>query len=103
MVEASTTDDKDELIATATTTVDQLRQRIDALKVQLDLAKLDARDLARKQLEIAQNACLAASSKLRGSRNDLAVTADALREAVRSLIQDVQEAIDSAEAVITRG
>ena len=48
-----------------TGTLDQWRARIDELKVQVDLAKLDTRERATKQLDMAQNACMAAYSKLR--------------------------------------
>ena len=86
-----------------TGTVDQWRSRIDELKVQADLAKLEARERATKQLEIAENACLAAYSKLRDARQDVLVNADTLREGVQKLLHDVKAAFEAAQAVITRG
>jgi hypothetical protein len=80
-----------------------LSWRIDELRVKADLAKLDARDQATKELEIAQNAWLAAYSKLREARHDTAATADSLRECVERLLHDRMEAFDAAQDVITRG
>ena len=56
-----------------------------------------------KQLDIAQNACLAAYSKLRDERHDASVNADTLREGVQKLQHDVEEAFEAAQAVIARG
>jgi hypothetical protein len=86
-----------------TGTLDQWKARIDELKVQLDLAKLDARERATKQLDIAQNVCLAAYSKLRDAGHDATVNADTLREGVQKLLHDVKEAFEAAQAVISRG
>jgi hypothetical protein len=60
-----------------TSTLDEWRARIDELKVQADLAKLEARARGAKQLEIAQSACLAAYSKLREASHDTHVNAGA--------------------------
>jgi len=92
-----------ELVDSMTGTVDQWKARIDELKVQVDLAKLDTRERATKQLEIAQNACLAAYSKLRDAGHDAVTNADTLREGVQKLLQDVKAAFEAAQAVITRG
>jgi len=92
-----------EVVDSMTGTVDQWKARIDELKVQVDLAKLDTRDLATKQLEIAQNACLAAYSKLRDAGKDAVGNADTLRDGVQKLLQDVKAAFEAAQAVITRG
>ena len=73
-----------EFVKSMTGTVDQWKARIDELKVQVDLAKLDTRDHATKQLDIAQNACLAAYSKLRDAGKDVVTNADTLRDGVRS-------------------
>jgi hypothetical protein len=92
-----------ELVDSLTGTVDQWRARIDELKVQVDLARLDTRDRATKQLEIAQNACLAAYSKLRDAGKDVVGNADTLRDGVQKLLQDVKAAFEAAQAVINRG
>ncbi len=84
-------------------TVDQWRSRIDELRVQIDLAKLDVRERATKQLDVAQNACLAAYSKLREAGRDATVNADTLREGIQKLLHDIREAVEAAQAVITRG
>ena len=86
-----------------TGSLDQWRSRIDELKVQVDLARLDTRERATKQLDIAQNACLAAYSKLREAGRDAVTNADTLREGVQKLLNDVKEAFEAAQAVITRG
>jgi hypothetical protein len=92
-----------EVVDSMTGTLDQWKARIDELKVQADLAKLDARERATKQLDIAQNACLAAYSKLREAGRDAAVNADTLRDGVQKLLHDVKDAFEAAQAVITRG
>ena len=94
---------KSEVVDSMTGTLDQWKARIDELKVQVDLAKLDARERATKQLDIAQNACLAAYSKLREAGRDAAVNADTLRDGLQKLLHDVKEAFEAAQAVISRG
>ncbi len=86
-----------------TGTVDQWRARIDELMVQADLAKLDVREQATKQLEIAQNACLAAYARLRDAGRDATANADTLRDGVQKLLQDVKAAFEAAQEVIARG
>ena len=92
-----------QLVTSMTGSLDQWRTRIDELKVQVDLAKLDTRDRATKQLDLAQNACLAAYSKFRDAGHDAITNADTLREGVQKLLNDVKEAFEAAQAVITRG
>jgi hypothetical protein len=82
---------------------DQWRARIDELKVQADLAKLEVRERAARQLDIAQNVCLAAYSKLREARHDASVNADTLRDGLQELLHDLKEAFEAAQAVIDRG
>ena len=84
-------------------TLDQWRTRIDELKVQVDLAKLDVRERATKQLDLAQNVCLAAFSMLSDARHDAAVNADTLRQGIEQLLHDVKRAFEAAQAVIDRG
>ncbi len=95
--------EKNRLVESLTETVDDWRGRIGELRVQADLAKLDAREVATKQLDIAQNACLAAASKLREARRDATVSAQSLGDSVRKLLEDVKKAFEAAGAVIARG
>jgi hypothetical protein len=103
MTDVRADEKKDDVVASTTKVIDQLRERIDHLMVQVDLGKLDARDEAARQLSIAQNAWFAADAKLREAGHDLAVTAGALRDGVERLVRDVKKAIDAAEAAISRG
>lgn len=96
-------EEKARVVESMTEVVDDWRARIGELRVQADLAKLDVRELATTQLDIAQNACLAAASKLREARRDAAVSAQTLGENVRTLLEDVKEAFEAAGAVIARG
>jgi hypothetical protein len=102
-MDLTTNEGQDSVITSTTKVVDQLRQRIDHLMVQIDLGTLDARDEAVKQLDVAQNACLAAVSRLRDAGHDLAATSEALRDGVEQLVRDVKKAIDAADAVRKRG
>jgi hypothetical protein len=101
--EAAQEQEASQLVTSMTGSLDQWRTRIDELKVQVDLAKLDTRERATKQLDIAQNACLAAYSKLREAGHDAVTNADTLREGLQKLLNDVKEAFEAAQAVITRG
>lgn len=103
MADVAAREDKEQVIESTTTVLDQFRQRIDHLRVQADLGKLDARSEVSRQLTIAQNACLAAEAKLREVRQDLTATAQAVRDGVEQLIQDVKDAIDAVENTISRG
>jgi hypothetical protein len=97
-----TPEDKDQAVESMTGTVDRWKARIDELKVQADLGKRDVRDKAEKQLEIAQNACLAAYSKLRDARHDAAASAHSVRQSVEVLLHDIKEAFEAAQDVISR-
>jgi hypothetical protein len=83
--------------------IDEVRQRIDILRLQLDLGKLDALDAVAAQLDIAQNACLAAHAKLRDAWNDLTSTAEALRDGLEKIVEDGKAAIDAVEDTVSRG
>ena len=100
---SGTGEDKEQAFDSISGTLDQWKARIDELKVKADLAKLDVREEAEKKLEIAQNVCLAAYSKLRDARHDAAASADSVRESVDLLVHDIKEAFDAAQAVIRRG
>ncbi len=93
----------DGVVKEMTGVLDQWKARVDQLKVQADLAKLDVRGKAEKQVEIAQNACLAAYSRLREAGPDATESAQALRQSVEKLLGDVKRAFEAAQAVITRG
>ncbi len=92
-----------EVMESVNRTLEEWRARIDELKVQAELAKLDVRERATKQLELAQNVCLAAFSKLSDARHDATANADTLREGFQQLLQDIKKAFEAAQAVITRG
>ena len=83
--------------------LDHWKARVDEVRVQLDLAKLDLRDQATRQLELARNANLAAASNLRDAYGDATATAEALRHGVEELVHDVKEAFDAVQKVISRG
>ncbi len=82
--------------------LDDWRTRIDELRVQVDLAKLDLRDEAAQQLELARTVNSVAASKLRDAYQDAAGTADTLRLGVHAFLHDVNEAFDAVQAVISR-
>jgi hypothetical protein len=103
MTDVSSEQEKDAVIESTTKTLDGWKGRIDELKVHADLAKLDVREVVLKQLGIAENAWLAAYSRLRDLRHDGVTTADSLRGGIGQLIDDIKEAIEAAEAVISRG
>ena len=82
--------------------LDAWKTRIDELRVQVDLAKLDLREEAAKQLDLARNVNHVAASKLRVAYEDAAGTADTLRQGVHEFLHDVDEAFDAVQAVISR-
>lgn len=96
-------EDTEQVVASMTGVLDSWRARIDELKVQVDLAKLDVRAQATSQLEVAQNACLAAYGKLRQAGHDATENARTLRQGVEKLVQDVKAAIEAAQSVLSRG
>ena len=83
--------------------LDAWKTRIDELRVQVDLAKLDLREEAAKQLDLARNVNQVAASKLRVAYEDAASNADTLRQGVHEFLHDVDEAFDAVQAVIARG
>lgn len=82
--------------------LDHWKARVDQLRVQVDLAKLDFRDEAAKQLDLARSANEAASSKLRDAYHDAAVTAEMLRDGVHEFLHDVKEAFEAVQAEVSR-
>lgn len=82
--------------------LDQCRTLIDELLVQLDLAKLDVRDELNRQVTIAENAYLAARSRLSDARLDAGSTVDALQLGLDQLLHDLGRAYAEVEAVLAR-
>ena len=82
--------------------LDDWKTRIDELRVQVDLAKMDLRDEAAKQLDLARNVNSVAASKLRDAYQDAAGTAETLRVGVHEFLHDINEAFDAVQAVISR-
>jgi hypothetical protein len=78
------------------------KTRIDEFRVQVDLAKLDLREEAEKQLDLARNVNQVAASKLRVAYEDAAGSADTLRQGLHEFLHDVDEAFDAVQAVISR-
>jgi dsDNA-specific endonuclease/ATPase MutS2 len=83
--------------------LDAWKTRIDEIRVQVDLAKLDLREEAEKQLELARNVNHVAASKLRVAYEDAVGSADTLRQGLHEFLHDVDEAFDAVQAVISRG
>jgi hypothetical protein len=79
------------------------KTRIDELRVQVDLAKLDLHEEAAKQLDLARNVNHVAAAKLRVAYVDAAANADVLRQGVLEFLHDVDEAFDAVQAVMSRG
>ena len=82
--------------------LDAWKTRIDELRVQVDLAKLDLREEAEKQLDLARSVNHVAASKLRVAYEDAAGSADTLRQGLHEFLHDVDEAFDAVQAVISR-
>jgi hypothetical protein len=99
----------DEIADDETAQVDEVMQRlgdwrarIDELRVQVDLAKLDMRDEAAKQLDLARNVNAAAASKLRVAYHDAVANAEGLRHGIHEFLNDLNEAFDAVQGVIAQ-
>ncbi len=79
------------------------RARIDELLVQADLASKDVGDSVRTKAAVAQNACLAATNRLKQLPKDAGANIGSIRDGIDKLLEDIKEAYESAEAVIRRG
>jgi len=93
-----------------TTTVDKVgrlleewRGRIDDILVRADLASKDVREAVRAQATIAENAYLAAANRLREVPRDAGVDRGSVRDAFDKVLDDLRQAVESAESVIRRG
>lgn len=82
--------------------VEQWKGRVDEIRVQLDLAKLELRDQAERQLELAVTANAAAGPKLWDAYRDAAATAETLRDGVEELLRDVKGAFTAVQKVLER-
>jgi hypothetical protein len=77
------------------------RTRIDDLKVHLDLAAMDAKDTLDKEFEVAQNAYLAARSRL-SQPHDLGSDLKTVGHNVEAVLRDLKEAFDAVKDVVRR-
>ena len=82
--------------------LDDWHARIDELKVQVDLARLDVREDLARRTEVAENVYLAVRSRLSDARDDTGKTAATLRQSVDQLLLDLRRVYDDAEAVVKR-
>jgi soluble cytochrome b562 len=101
--DAEVTPDETTRVNEVTRGIDAWKTRIDEFRVQVDLAKLDLREEAAKQLDLARNVNHVAASQLRVAYEDAAGSADTLRQGVQEFLHDVDEAFDAVQAVIARG
>jgi hypothetical protein len=83
--------------------LDEWRERIDELLVQADLASKDVGESVRAKAALAENAYLAAKSRLREMPRDAGANLGSLRDGIEKLLDDIRQAYQSAEAVIRRG
>lgn len=83
-------------------TLDEWRARVDDLVVQLDLANLDLRDEIRKSTDAAQNAYLAAHSKLSDARGGACLSVQALQASLEKLFHDLTVAFGETQAAVKR-
>ncbi len=83
-------------------TLAQWRTKLDELKVQGDLATMDAREAAKKQIEVTENVYLAVRNRLSEAAHDASGDLSSARKAVEQLLVDLRRAYDDAEAVIRR-
>ena len=77
--------------------------RIDELEVQLDLAKMEGRQVVRARMEGLENAYLAARSRLSSARGELGANVSSVREGVEALLRDLQQAYEDAVEALRRG
>ena len=80
----------------------QWRGDIDELAVQLDIASKDVRDELCRRLEAAQNAELAARSRLGEVREDLVAALDDQRDNIVKILRDIRLMFESAREAAGR-
>ena len=78
------------------------RGKIDELLVQADLGSKDVSEDVHKRAGAAENAYLAARTKLRGIPKDAGSDLGSIRADVEQLIDDVRQAYESAAAAFRR-
>ncbi len=101
-IKHETTEAKSDVFERIGRTLDGWRGKIDELVVQLDLANLDLRDEVRKYLDAAQNAYLAAHSKLSDARGDSCSSLQTLQANLEKLLHDLALAFDETQAAVKR-
>ena len=95
-------EERGDLLQKMTRALDGWRSKIDELNLQLELADLDVRDVAAKQVAVTQNVYLAARSRLSNARLDANSNVNTLRLGIEQLLADLRDAYTSAEAVVRR-
>ena len=79
-----------------------VRGRMEELALQADLAVMDIRDEVRVELEAAENAWLAARSRLEVALADTDTAFTDLRSALRKVVSDLASAPAAVDAAIER-
>lgn len=82
--------------------LEEWRGKIDELLVQVDLASKDVSEDVRKRATAAENAYLAAKSKLREIPSEASSNMGSLRSRVELLLDDLRQAYQPAEAAVRR-
>jgi hypothetical protein len=82
--------------------LDEWRGRIDELLVQADLGSKDVSEEVRTRATAAENAYLAAKSRLREIPGDAGANIGSLRAGVEKLLDDVRQAYEDAAAAVRR-
>lgn len=83
--------------------LDSWRARIDELLVQLDLARMDARQEIRSRLDRVENVYLAARSQLSEARSDAGSSVSSVRRGLDDVLRDLQLAYEDAVEALRRG
>lgn len=78
------------------------RTRIDELLVQVDLASKDASEEVRSRATAAENAYLAAKTRLLEVPKDAGSDLDSVRAGIEKLLDDVRQAYEAAAAAVRR-
>jgi hypothetical protein len=98
-----TNDSDGDAVETLSRTLDGWRARIDELLVQFDLAGHEVRDRVRKDIDLTENVYLAARSRLSDARRDVDADMKTVCSGTETLIRDLQQAFQAAEAAFHRG
>lgn len=76
--------------------IESWRGRLDDLKVQADLGRMEARDRIRGDLERAEGLWTELKGRLEGLGDKAAETGGELRDDVKTLVDDLRDALRSA-------